>query len=327
MKKQILLILSILVFVNLTIFAQNNAPKTISGGVVNGKAVSLPAPAYPAAAKAVNASGSVNVQVLIDEEGNIVSASAVSGHPLLRAAAESAALRSKFRPTMLQGQPVKVSGIITYVFNLPKPDVEAGGSATAGDVPSNGNSTSTASIADIKANLDFMSFGGMIGLSKKLNSDESLSSVAQTFFATFAKELESTELPEEFGFIKDLASASKEKRAEMINAFDSVLRKTASGDQLWYLNFGEETGELVAESLKRSLSGGTGSSAIKASLAKLKVRLKSAPPDFPKNMRDSLNSAIEFSEQENLADVDILSELDDKIMDIGDILFDDSEDN
>lgn len=93
------------------------APKTISGGVVNGKAVSLPAPAYPAAAKAVGAKGSVSVQVLIDENGNVVSASAASGHPLLRSAAEGAARRAKFRPTQLSGQPVKVSGVITYVFN------------------------------------------------------------------------------------------------------------------------------------------------------------------------------------------------------------------
>lgn len=93
------------------------APKTISGGVVNGKAISLPAPAYPAAAKAVGAKGSVSVQVLIDEDGSVVSANAASGHPLLRQAAEGAARRAKFRPTQLSGQPVKVSGVITYVFN------------------------------------------------------------------------------------------------------------------------------------------------------------------------------------------------------------------
>jgi protein TonB len=93
------------------------APKTISGGVVNGKAISLPTPAYPAAAKAVGAKGSVSVQVLIDENGNVVSASATGGNPLLRQAAEGAARRAKFRPTELSGQPVKVSGVITYVFN------------------------------------------------------------------------------------------------------------------------------------------------------------------------------------------------------------------
>ena len=91
-------------------------PKTISGGVVNGKATSLPKPDYPAAAKAVGAKGSVSVLVLIDVNGNVISASARSGHPLLRASAVAAAKRAKFRPTRLSGQPVKVSGVLTYVF-------------------------------------------------------------------------------------------------------------------------------------------------------------------------------------------------------------------
>jgi len=91
-------------------------PKTISGGVLNGKAISLPKPAYPAAARAVRASGAVQVQVLIDETGRVVSASAAGGHPLLQSAAVAAARQARFSPTLLSGQPVKVSGIITYNF-------------------------------------------------------------------------------------------------------------------------------------------------------------------------------------------------------------------
>ena len=97
--------------------AQTETPvKRISGGVLNGKASSLPKPAYPAAARAVNASGAVNVQVDIDEQGNVVSANAVSGHPLLRQAAQQAALEAKFSPTLLSGQPVKVTGVLVYNF-------------------------------------------------------------------------------------------------------------------------------------------------------------------------------------------------------------------
>jgi TonB family protein len=91
-------------------------PKTISGGVLNGKATSLPKPPNPPAARAVRASGAVSVQVLIDEEGRVVSATAVSGHPLLRAAAVAAARGARFSPTQLSGQPVKVNGVITYNF-------------------------------------------------------------------------------------------------------------------------------------------------------------------------------------------------------------------
>ncbi|MDQ3041824.1 MAG: energy transducer TonB [Acidobacteriota bacterium] len=93
--------------------------KRISGGVLNGKAASLPKPAYPAAARAVNASGAVNVQVTIDENGDIISANAVSGHPLLRQVSEQAARAAKFLPTKLQGQPVSVTGIIVYNFVMP----------------------------------------------------------------------------------------------------------------------------------------------------------------------------------------------------------------
>ena len=95
-------------------------PKQISGGVLNGKATSLPKPPYPPAARAVRASGSVAVQVLVDENGSVISASAVSGHPLLRAAAVSAARAARFNPTILSGQPVKVSGVITYNFVPPE---------------------------------------------------------------------------------------------------------------------------------------------------------------------------------------------------------------
>jgi TonB family protein len=90
----------------------------VSGGVLNGKAVSKPQPEYPEIAKAARASGTVTVQILVDEEGNVVSASAVSGHPLLQQAAVAAARAAKFSPTRLSGQPVKVSGVVTYNFVL-----------------------------------------------------------------------------------------------------------------------------------------------------------------------------------------------------------------
>jgi protein TonB len=88
----------------------------ISGGVLNGKAISLPKPAYPAIARAAHASGTVVVQVVIDENGSVISAHAVSGHPLLTAVAVAAARSARFSPTKLSGQPVKVTGVITYNF-------------------------------------------------------------------------------------------------------------------------------------------------------------------------------------------------------------------
>ncbi|HEY0319715.1 MAG TPA: TonB family protein [Pyrinomonadaceae bacterium] len=91
----------------------------ISGGVLNGKAIRLPSPAYPPVAKAARADGTVVVQITIDEQGCVMAARAVSGHPLLQAAAVQAASQACFSPTRLSGQPVKVTGVITYNFVLP----------------------------------------------------------------------------------------------------------------------------------------------------------------------------------------------------------------
>lgn len=88
----------------------------VSRGVLNGIAKNLPKPVYSAAAKAVNAQGQVNVQVMIDESGRVISANAVSGHVLLRAESEKAARGARFSPTLLSDVPVKVTGVITYNF-------------------------------------------------------------------------------------------------------------------------------------------------------------------------------------------------------------------
>ena len=96
------------------------APKKIitAPRVLNSEAISLPKPPYPDIAKKVGAQGAVNVQVLIDESGRVISAKAISGSPLLKAAAQQAATQARFSPTMLGDQAVKVSGVITYNFVL-----------------------------------------------------------------------------------------------------------------------------------------------------------------------------------------------------------------
>ncbi len=84
--------------------------------VLNGRAIHLVHPAYPALAKQAHASGTVIVQVVIDEAGNVVSANAISGHPLLQSSSVLAAKLSKFSPTKLCGEPVRVSGVIVCNF-------------------------------------------------------------------------------------------------------------------------------------------------------------------------------------------------------------------
>jgi TonB family protein len=100
----------------MNLLLHHQLPQIVSGGVVNGKAINLQKPTYPAAANAVHASGAVMIQVTIDENGNVISATPISGHPLLKQAAEQAARASKFSPTLLSGQKVQTTGIIVYNF-------------------------------------------------------------------------------------------------------------------------------------------------------------------------------------------------------------------
>ena len=92
--------------------------KPVSGGVLNGTALSLPSPTYPESAKKMRTSGLVVVEVVLDETGKVVSAVATSGPQMLRDPAVAAAMKAKFSPTKLSGQPVKVSGVINYKFSL-----------------------------------------------------------------------------------------------------------------------------------------------------------------------------------------------------------------
>jgi TonB family protein len=91
----------------------------VEGGFMNGRAVDLPKAAYPEEARKSRAAGTVQIQVLVDETGKVVSAKAIFGPDVLRDAAVKAAMRAKFKPTMVGGVPVKVSGILTYDFVAP----------------------------------------------------------------------------------------------------------------------------------------------------------------------------------------------------------------
>jgi protein TonB len=93
-------------------------PRQVSTGVLMATVISMPAPAYPIIAKQVKAQGPVNVQILVNEQGKVVSAQVLSGNPMLLAAAKEAAMRARFTPTLLSGTPVKVQGTIIYNFVL-----------------------------------------------------------------------------------------------------------------------------------------------------------------------------------------------------------------
>lgn len=92
---------------------------TVSGGVINGKILSLPKPIYPKDALIRGVYGVVVIEVTVDEEGHVIGTRALSGHPLLRNNAEHAARLARFDPTLLSGQPVKATRLVSYNFNKP----------------------------------------------------------------------------------------------------------------------------------------------------------------------------------------------------------------
>ncbi len=92
--------------------------KRVQGSVLTGQATRRVAPVYPPVAKAAKVGGPVVVEVTIDEDGDVLSARALSGHPLLKDAAVKAALGWRFTPTELDGSAVSVVGTLTFNFNL-----------------------------------------------------------------------------------------------------------------------------------------------------------------------------------------------------------------
>lgn len=95
---------------------ESDITKPVEGGILNSKALELPAPKYPKTGTGVRVSGQVQVRVVVDETGKVISAEAIFGPELLRAAAIEAATRARFAPTVVEGITVKVSGILTYDF-------------------------------------------------------------------------------------------------------------------------------------------------------------------------------------------------------------------
>ena len=110
--------------INATILHDGGCPPDVSNCVgmdtddLRASAISLPNPTYPAIARAAQAAGTAEVAVVIDERGVVISAKSISGHPLLQAAAVSAAREARFPPVLIGGKPVKVYGILKYDFVL-----------------------------------------------------------------------------------------------------------------------------------------------------------------------------------------------------------------
>jgi len=98
--------------------AQAAPGEPVEIGALLPYAVRQQPPVYPSAARQMRASGTVTVNILIDENGDVVEIKEVDGHRLLQRAASDAVMNWKFRPVMRDGNPVKATGFINFNFSL-----------------------------------------------------------------------------------------------------------------------------------------------------------------------------------------------------------------
>jgi protein TonB len=90
----------------------------ISQGVTQGMVISKIEPAYPKIALAARVTGVVTLKAVISKEGEIKELQSVSGHPLLVPAAIEAVKQWRYRPYLLNGEPVEVETVITVTFQI-----------------------------------------------------------------------------------------------------------------------------------------------------------------------------------------------------------------
>jgi TonB family protein len=91
-------------------------PDMVQGGILNSQAIELPEPEYPEEARKARAVGRVIVSVVVDETGKVITAEIEDGPIQFRRAALEAARKARFKPRLVDGQAVKVSGVLQYRF-------------------------------------------------------------------------------------------------------------------------------------------------------------------------------------------------------------------
>ena len=96
----------------------DNRPVKIPSLVLQGKAIERRKPVYPILAQQIKLHGNVSIEVMIAPDGHVESARIVSGHAMLADKAREAALGWRFQPTLLNNVPVRVTGVIVFVFKL-----------------------------------------------------------------------------------------------------------------------------------------------------------------------------------------------------------------
>ena len=93
-------------------------PVRVSSGTVQGMAISRPDPVYPPIARAAHVQGTVVLHAIISKQGTIEKLNVVSGPPMLTASAVDAVSRWRYKPYLLNGEPVEVETTINVNFTF-----------------------------------------------------------------------------------------------------------------------------------------------------------------------------------------------------------------
>lgn len=279
---------------------QAGSPRTISGGVVNGKAITLPKPEYPAEALRKRVQGQVRVKVTIDEGGVVTSATTLDGvdEPSLRRAAEIAALSATFSPTTLEGKPARVSGTINYNFVLPEDETAE--------------------------QLKFAAFAMLLTTASHFSDEPSL------FLKAFGDEdlladLH-TELPEFESELRDLtrwSSEPVERRKPILNAAVSSVRDKVGDYEKWQIDLGKAFGDLMGPLMRRIEIGDKEAflellreTDVKGHLTKVKSLSQSSPADVPADIRAKLVLLGSFADRNDLNSLPAVMELMDSFVEL-----------
>ncbi|MEP7212540.1 MAG: energy transducer TonB [Acidobacteriota bacterium] len=277
---KIALFVLLLLWASLTAFSQtlqgpasrsNKRPDVIFGGVVNGKAVTLPKPAYPEDARRAKLSGVVKAKVLIDETGKVTSAETVEGleNVSLRQSAETAALGAVFSPTTLSGQPVKVSGIIVYNF---------------------------AAVTN-EERVKVLGVSTMLYMARTFPGDPEFAADltgGAAWFPAFADELRG------LAAFKDASTAA---RAAAVDKVIVSVRARLTESEKWQFDIGQAWFEVIGP-IKAAANAndpaGVDEADIKLKLSNLRQLTLSAPPDFPLDVLQKLKGFAALADQKDL---------------------------
>ena len=94
-------------------------PRIKQGGTVTAASIiNQTRPVYPALAMQARIQGNVVLHAIIDKDGGVAQLEVISGHPLLVQAALDAVKRWRYRPTLLNEEPVEVDTTITVTFTM-----------------------------------------------------------------------------------------------------------------------------------------------------------------------------------------------------------------